>query len=69
MLQAFKRLKKTLIMNLQPFIKSAFNYMPPSDALEGFNEKRDIFCNNLCFFYMNTHINANSIRQKKVFRQ
>ncbi|KAG0745289.1 hypothetical protein G6F57_000183 [Rhizopus arrhizus] len=44
MLQTLKRLKKTLIMNLQPPIESAFNYVPPSDALEGFNEKRDIFC-------------------------
>lgn len=52
--------------NCQLPIKSAFNYMPLSDSFEGFKKKSDMFCNSLCFLYINEQINATDIKQRKV---
>lgn len=50
-------------------IKPAFNYVPSNDPFEGFKKKAGIFCNSLCFLYMNKQINKNKAKQRKVSHQ
>lgn len=39
--------------DFQPLIKSFFNYVPSSNPFDNFRKKSGIFCNSLCFLYMN----------------